>query len=243
MMQKTIHILWLVLCFSLGCFIAASFTNKAEAADPATCVLIGDSITSEVYPSVIGGPKGHPRQLAVNLIQEERGVHIRNLSGPGSSLGAGGAGGFANIVPALEAIGGPFSFTKCIIIQAGTNDFGLGVNMNATVTSFRNILNYARRTKKRVMVVDLIYRSDQANKNKVGLTLDHYRWNRAYICNVEYPDVCKFLSRDGTAFAAMTPNFYTPAEIQVNWAVHLTAAGHRAYADWIKNFAIQHGYF
>lgn len=207
-----------------------------------TWVLIGDSIMSAVSPSTINGPAGTVQQMTASLLQNERGICIRNLSSPGASLGAGGAIGYANITPTLDVLAGIFGYVHGIIVTAGTNDFGTNLNPAQTADSLRRILAWGSKYKRKVLVMDLPYRQKETVKNKIGHALDSYRWVRGVVCN-EYKTTARFATREGTPFATFTPSLYDPAEVAAGGALHLNAAGNRAFADWIKAHAAQGGLF
>lgn len=201
-----------------------------------TCILVGDSIMSDVSTSVIGGTSGHANQLAASLIQSERNVIIRNISSPGASLAAKNFTGFGNVNQTINMIGGLFSYYNCIIIQAGTNDFGRSEKWEDMVVSLRAVLSNARNMKKRVIMTDLVYRANERTLNKLGYNIDTYRWFRAIVCN-EYADVCTFVNREGTVFAKLDKSLYDANEAAKGTELHLNAKGHRAYADWLMKAA------
>lgn len=207
-----------------------------------TCVLIGDSIMSSVHRSAIDGPYGDVKESASSIIQDEANVFIRNISSPGASLGSPDATGFGNVKPTLDMIGGMFNYYNCIIIQAGTNDFGRSIRWEDMVSSLRKIMDVAKANNKKVLMTDLIYRSNENQVNSTSYNMHNYRYLRAVVCN-EYAGTCFFASRTGTVFDTYTPELYDANEIGKNYALHLNAAGHREYANWVISAAKKNNIF
>lgn len=208
-----------------------------------TWIMIGDSIMSSIPPSTLNGSPGSAVQLPQHLLAEECGITVRNISSPGASLGAIGRGGYGNIVPALDTIAGAWNFTNGLIITAGTNDFGTSVSGAAHNEALRKIMAWAKRSGKKVLLMDIPYRQDENKKNKVGLNLGAYRFARAIIGSSEYKGTCYFANRQGTVFDTFTQSLYDPREVAAGKALHLNAEGLRAFTDWIKSAASTAGYF
>lgn len=220
--------------------LAALCIQPAVAAK--TCVLVGDSIMSEVYPTTMNGPYGKAMELAANRIQQEADVIIKNISVPANSLG-GDTFSFANGTEVLQGIGGAYSYYNCVIIQAGTNDFGKSVPLDKTVAALNSLLTEATRANKKVLLMDAIWRRNENTPNSLGLTLGSYRWALAVECN-NHPGVCHFASRTGTVFdSASASPLYTASEIEGVRELHLNAEGHRRYADLVLMKALYYGIF
>jgi hypothetical protein len=217
-----------------------AFTAQAQAAK--TCIMFGDSIMSEVYPSTVGGPNGKAMELASNRAQMEADVIIRNLSSPGHAL-AGPTHSFANGVDLMREVGGMFGYYSCLIIQAGTNDFKRNVPWQDTVASLNAMLSEAQAKGKKVLVMDAIWRRDEATPNALGHTLAVYRWNIAIKCN-EYPGTCFFATRNGTYLndSSASP-LYNANEVENGNELHLNAEGHRRFADWMMYEAAKNSLF
>ena len=212
-----------------------------------TWILMGDSIMSSVSPSKINGPIGSAKQLTAFHLMNERDVSIRNISSPGVSLGHKDFTGWNNsqkVYDTLSTIGGGFSAYNGIIVQVGTNDFGRNVHWGDTVTGLRHILNHAKALNKKVMVMEPIWRRNQDVKNSLGFTLDTYRFFMYLVCMQEFPNNCHYASRSSSSLAtASASKYFDPAEVKAKSEVHLNAAGHRAYADWIKFEAAKKKWF
>lgn len=210
--------------------------------NPKTFLLFGDSIMSSVSPSVVGGNNGAAYELASHLVQEECNVIIKNLSSPGHSIG-GPKHSFANGVDLMREFGGMFSAYDGVILQAGTNDFGRSIPLADTIASLTAILKEAQQAGKKVLVMDSLWRWNEAVSNAQGYTLGGYRWSVATTCN-QYPGVGYFGTRTGSVFdnASASP-LYSADEVATGHELHLNAAGHRAYADWLKSKATAFGLF
>lgn len=210
--------------------------------NPKTFLLFGDSIMSSVSPSAVGGSNGAAYALASHLVQEECNVIIKNLSSPGHSIG-GPQHSFANGVDLMREFGGMFSAYDGVILQAGTNDFGRGIPIADTLAALTAILQEAQLGGKKVLVMDALWRWNEATPNSQGYTLGAYRWNVAITCN-QYPGVGYFCTRTGTVFdnSSASP-LYAANEVASGHELHLNAAGHRAYADWLKSKAAAFGLF
>ncbi len=165
----------------------------------------------------------------------------------GNSLGNKDFSGFAggtNAKAILGTIAGIFNYYNGVIVQVGTNDFSRSVPWSDTVTGLRNILNQARAMKKKVLVMEPIWRRDQNIKNAAGNTLDTYRFFMYIVCVNEYPDVCRYAPRSSSALAdEKAARFYDANEVSKKKELHLNASGHRAYTDWIKLEAAKRKWF
>lgn len=212
----------------IGALLSALVSLPVHAAT--TCVLIGDSIMSGVSPSVIGGPNGRAVELAASVITTRRQVIIKNISSPGNALGPSDYSGFGNVIPTLQMIGGTFSAFNCIIVQAGTNDFGRNININDTTNSLRRIANFAKNNNKKLIVVDPIWRRNEATKNTQGNPLSTYRFYMAIVCQ-EFPTTCTWVPRGPTFDSASASKYYDANERAAGTELHLNAAGQAAWAD------------
>lgn len=213
--------------------------SGASVAATKTCVLIGDSIMSAVSD-------GSSNQLALSLVQNERDVIIRNIASPGASLAATDYTGYnsTQILDTLNRIGGMFSAYNCVIIQAGTNDFGRSANWTDTVTSLRRILTHSRAMSKKVMVLDPIWRANEDVLNSAGGNLNTYRYMTYLVCSQEFSDICHFASRLNTPMGTSAGSAnYSAAEVAAGTQLHPNVAGHRYLADWIKAEAAAAGLF
>lgn len=215
------------------------FAASAQAAK--TCILMGDSIMSNVAPSTIGGPTGKSMELAANRAQMEADVIIRNISSPGNSLG-GSTFSFSNGAQWVAQIAGAFNFYNCVIVQAMTNDFGRNIPWQDSVAALNAIITEVKKSGRKVMVMDAIYRQNEATPNALGHTLAVYRWNIAIACGMQ-PDTCIWASRSGTSLDQGLPELYDPKEVQDGKMLHLNAEGHRRYADWMMYEAAKNGLF
>lgn len=208
-----------------------------------TCVLIGDSIMSAVFPSTVNGPQGSVQQSAPHIIQNEGDVYIRNISSPGAALGASDFTGFGNVKPTIDMISGVFKHYDCIIVQAGTNDFGRSIHPDVMSSSLNTILSTAKAAGKKVLVVDLTYRHNENTPNTAGFNLHTYRMNRAILCMGYYPDICTYANRTGGVFDTYDPTLYDAKEVADGKALHLNAKGNREYANWVISVAKQNNVF
>lgn len=209
-----------------------------------TWVVLGDSIMSRVNSSTVNGMDGTANQLSLHLVSAERNVVIKNLSSPGHSLSATDHTGFGNISTELSNIGGMFSYYDGIIIQAGTNDFERDAKWEDMVISVRKILDHARSMNKKVMMMEPIWRRDEAIPNAQANTLNTYRFFLNIVCNQEYADICHFASIGNTVLGSSAGSIYYDANEQAtSTEVHLNAEGHRKFADWIKLEATSKGWF
>lgn len=223
------------------------FVLSSQAFAMKTCILMGDSIMSSVAPSTIGGPVGRSNQLAASLLMNQRNVSIRNISSPSIAIGINDYSGFGpkqKINDTLGTIGGAWSAYDCIIIQAGTNDFGRSVKWEDTVTNLRIVLTHAKAMKKKVLVMEPIWRRNQNVKNAVGNTLDTYRFFMYLVCMQEYANTCYYESRSSSALAdAKASKYFDANEVKAKSELHLNAAGHRVWAEWVKLAASKYGIF
>lgn len=231
MLKKSILSISLLLTMSQQSF-AASPPNPMQ-----TWVLMGDSIMSAVSPSVVDGPSGTSKQLAANLLMNNKNVSIRNISSPGNSIGHSDFTGFGNtlsVTQSLDRIGGFFGFYNGIIIQAGTNDFGRSVDLPTFKKSLEGILKHAKTRNKKVLLMEPIYRADQNVKNKVGLVLKDYSNAMKNLCTT-YNTHCYFSDMSEEFFNQYSfKSHYDANEVKVGKALHLNASGHERYYRWIE---------
>jgi lysophospholipase L1-like esterase len=219
--------------------VAALLLAVALPSQAAVCALLGDSIAAGS-----GLPTSQSR--FVFLLQAERQVEIRDLSSPGAALGAPGIGGFNNVTTTnqLTALAGMFSYLNCVIIQAGTNDYGRSIPWQDTVTGLTKVLNWARTNNKKVLVLDPIWRAGEEVPNALGHTLNTYRYMNWLTCTSNFADVCSVAHRTnsvmGTAGGAMN---YQSSEVSTGTQLHPNANGQRIIADWIKTEAAASGLF
>jgi hypothetical protein len=207
-----------------------------------TCIMFGDSIMSEVYPSTVSGPTGKAIELAANRVMLQADVNIRNLSSPGKRLG-GSTYSYTDAVTLMRSVGGFFSYYNCVIVAAGTNDYSGSIPVEESVASLKAIIEEAQVRGKRVLVMDMIWRRGEETPNALGLTLGAYRWNIAITCGM-YPDVCIWGSRTGTVFDNSDASaLYSAKEVQEGKELHLNAEGHRRYADWMMLKAAEKSLF
>ena len=220
----------------LAVTLALSF--GAQAAQK-TWLVIGDSIMSSV-------PQGQVKDHVLHLIAAERNVIFKNISSPGTALGATNNTGFNKAATGeiIGTLGGMFSAYDGIIVQAGTNDYGRGIPWENMVVSMYRILNHARTMNKKVLVLDPIWRADEGTPNAIGLTLNTYRYLQFLVCTHHYPDICKFAHRTNTVMGTAAGSaMYDTNEVAVAGQLHPNAMGHRKLADWIEKEAAAVGYF
>ena len=216
-----------------------SITPFTQASAQQTWIVIGDSIMSKAAD-------GQAENLALHLIAAERNIAFKNIAAPGNSLGASNHTGYNNpsTLGALGIIGGMYSAYNGIIIQAGTNDFGLSIPWENTANSLRNILTHARGMQKKVIVMEPIWRSNQHVPNALGYNLDVYRFFMYLVCREEYPDICHYARKEnsllGTSAGYM---LYQNSEVSSGTQLHPNVAGHRVMADWINAEAATAGFF
>lgn len=210
---------------------------SVQAMAGTTCAVIGDSIMSMV-------PQGTAAQHALHLVAAERDVVFKNVSSPGASLGSADKTGFnsSRTTSAMDLIGGTWGWYNCVIVQAGTNDYGRNLPWEDAVISLRRILDRVREDGKHAMVLDPIYRDGENTPNDLGNTLNTYRYMMSVVCQQEYGDICHFAPRASTVMGAFNNN-YDSTEVAQNKRLHPNAAGHRKLADWIKAEAAAAGYF
>ena len=197
-----------------------------------TAILIGDSISSGVL-------SGTSKDLYHHLLQEEKDLTIRNLSAGGLALGKKGFAGFndVNVINTMRRIDGVGGGYDLIIIQAGTNDFGLNVHLGDTITSLKMFLDEARLKNKKVLLMDTLWRHDETTNNASGNPLGTYRLYMWYTCASNYSDVCYHAHRQNSVFDSSNPAYYDTD------LIHPNVQGHRLLADWIKLEASNAGYF
>ncbi len=221
-----------ILAFTF--LLSASFAANAAQ----TWFLFGDSIMSEVFPSTVDGPFGKAMEMAANRIQMERDVNIRNFSSPGKKLG-GDTFSFKDGVTLMKTTGGVFNYYQGVIVQVGTNDYHASVKWQDTVASLIAIIDEAARLKKKVLVMDPIWRRGEESNNALGWTLGSYRWQMAMTCN-KYPGTCFWATRTGTVFDNSGASaLYNANEVRDGKELHLNAEGHRRYADWVMKKAAE----
>lgn len=226
----------------LSMVFAASFaTSFAATAAPVTRnqILIGDSISSAV-------PGGVASQLWTNVVESERNVIIKSIASPAAALGARDHTGFNNqeTLNTIRRIGGYYKYYDNIIIQALTNDFGRDIPIEDTAESLRNILKFARQEKKRVLLMDALWRADENQPNARGYTLHSYRYVATIICVQEFADVCRMAYRKDTVMgSAKAASFYDVREIRGKVQLHPNATGNRHMATWVKQAAARYGMF
>lgn len=202
---------------------------------------------SAVSPTVLDGKHGTANQLTSHLLMSEKNISIRNISSPGNSISHRNYTGFGDtpsVTASLDRIGGFLGFYNGIIIQAGTNDFGRDVHPSNVVKSLRGILKYAKSKNKKVMVMEPIWRRDETVKNKLGFDLNAYRETMKKVCVNEYPTICHYASRQNSKLSnSSASKYFDGNEVKAKGELHLNAAGHRAYADWIKLEAAKKKWF
>lgn len=206
--------------------VALFFSVAANAAQPV--IVIADSIGSNIA-------QGQASQHFLSLVQNERDVLFRVIGSPGSSLGSTDKTGFNSqrVADAIDLISGTYGWYSKLIVQAGTNDFGRSVPLDATVTSLRRILDKVREDGKQAYVLDPIYRDGENVPNAQGHTLNVYRYYSAVVCQQEYGDVCKFVPRSTSGMGSLN-NDYDSTEVALGKRLHPNVTGNRKLADWIK---------
>lgn len=223
-------------------YVAMLISAVCQAAPTAAqhnVVLIGDSISSSV-------PFGDTKNLWANLVAAERNVVLKNISSPGAALGLKDYRGFNNqsTIDSIDRIGGAWSAYSFIIVQAGTNDYGLSVPLNDTIEGLSRILKHARNNKKKVLVLEPIWRNGEEKKNKIGLTLNHYRFVMVSLCVNDYKDVCKAAFRQNTVMGnSASAMYFNPAEVKAKIQLHPDTTGNRHMANWVKQAAAKAGFF
>lgn len=229
-----------VLALLLSLFAAHANANM-------TCILFGDSIGSTVA-------QGTANQHFLHLLTAERNVFFRSVASPGATLGHSDYTGFNSqrAVEIINQVRGLYGWYGCVIIQAGTNDFGRDdpVSVTKTVESLRRILAKVRADGRKALVMEPIYRDGENTPNSVndalcgatGNTLNCYRYFMGVVCQQEYGDVCHFAKRSNTPMGALNNN-YSSVEVMNQERLHPNAVGHRKMADWIKAEAAAAGIF
>lgn len=202
------------------------------------CALIGDSIAA-------GSGLPVPQTRFVHILQVEHDVIIRDLSSPGATLGRTDFMGFnrPDLDTQLSSLGGAFGNLSCIIVQAGTNDFGASIPWEASVEGLVRVLKWAKVRNKRVLVVLPIWRANEQIPNKLGHNLNKYRYMLAVSCTI-YGQWCTVANPIGTLLgSAAGAGYYQSGEVAVGKQLHPDAAGHRLMADWIAAVATSIGIF
>lgn len=201
-----------------------------------TWVVIGDSIMSMVAD-------GQAKDHALTLVSNERDVMFRSLSSPGASTGLAPNLGFNStlVTSEMDSLRGIFNAVDGIIIQVGTNDFGANVTWTDEVASLNRILQYARTNNKKVLMLDIIWRWNEATPNSTGWALWNYRVARAMVCS-SWSDVCTYAARPA-AFDAPSTTLFTASDVATGTQLHPNVAGQRIYANWIESAASAAGLF
>jgi lysophospholipase L1-like esterase len=214
----------------------ALFATGARASQ--TWIVIGDSILSSV-------PQGTASQMALNLVGNERDVIFKSIASPVASLASNDNSGFnsVNTINTLAQIGGVSSAYNGILIQAGTNDFGRSLSPGEGANALRRVMEHARALKKKILMLDPIWRADENKANSAGDVLNAYRLSMFNVCQ-EYKDICYFAHREHTVLGASAgAAYYDETEIAAGKQLHPNAIGHRKLADWIEAEAAAAGFF
>ena len=223
-------------------FVLLAILLFSSATNAATCALIGDSISA-------GYGLTAPQERFAYLLQSENELVIKDLSSPGASLGAAPPFGFNStaIRGQLSNLKGFFNAIDCIIVQAGTNDYGgsasPGVPLKNTMASLKRIMQWARTNGKKVLVLEPIWRAGETANNGQGRPLDHYRYGMYVVCVTQNSDVCTFAHKEGSVMGtSAAATYYLHGEVGAGKQLHPDAAGHRALADWIASRLAAAGY-
>lgn len=215
----------------------ALLTGGAQAATK-TWIVIGDSILS-------GVPQGQSKDMALNLVSNERDVIFKSIASPGAALAVTDNTGFNNqtTLSVIDQIAGFWAYYDGILIQAGTNDFSRSVSWGDTYNATKAIILKAKALGKKVMILDPIWRADEDTPNAAGNVLNQYRWFMWTICG-DYPDTCYFAHRGETVMGTSAgAAFYDATEVAQGKQLHPNVMGHRKLADWIKQEAAKAGFF
>lgn len=224
------------LLIAFACVVFAGMANAT------TCALVGDSISH--------GFGVTPQSRFAHLLQVENALSIKDLSSPGAALGLAPPFGFNSdaINGQLSTLLGFFNAIDCVIVQAGTNDYGgsasPGTPLESTMASLTRITAWARANGKKVLVLEPIWRAGETANNGQGRTLDHYRYGLYVVCVTQNSDVCIFAPKEGSSMGtSLAAAHYLPAEVSNNKQLHPNVTGHRKLADWIANRLTAAGYF
>lgn len=224
------------LLIAFACVVFAGMANAT------TCALVGDSISH--------GFGVAPQSRFAHLLQVENDLIIKDLSSPGLTLGLAPPFGFNSdaIKGQLSTLKGFFNAIDCVIVQAGTNDFGgnasAGAPLESTMASLARITQWSRANGKKVLVLDPIWRADENAINTHGRPLADYRYGLLVVCAVQNSDVCTFINRSSSGIdSAASSGDFLSGEVALGKQLHPNAAGHRKMANWIRSGAAAAGIF
>lgn len=204
------------------------FSQFTFAALQDRCILVGDSIMSNVYEEN-SNTQALSRNLTAHLLEEKANVVIHNFSSPGARMADGGAKGFGavNHLNALNHISGYFK-AQCVIITLGTNDWGSSTTGDY-FAAYKKFVQHARGLGMKVACVSPIWRVDQNQykqaKGDEKRQLWTYRVVTQWACE---QGGGKYI--DGGQAPVQGLQYFGDKN---NGGLHMNTYGHVVFSDWL----------
>lgn len=195
-------------------------------------IVLADSITT--YPT-----GGLPTSLPWFAITQQREVSFVVVGAPASVMGSTLLNGFNHdsLTQDLDRNCGMFWYCSGVIIQAGANDWAVGMSWAQQQQAYIRVLDWAASRQKKVFMVDLIFHreAEAGGNNAGGVSFATMRSNRYLLC-ASRSSYCTFALRP-SQLNADNPAYYASD------GIHLLPAGRSIYTNWLTGFAAQAGLF
>jgi lysophospholipase L1-like esterase len=239
------------LC-AAGATLAIATTAHAQSPGgqlPQRWILAGDSIQAQVFTNAeFNLPGGDARDLTASIIMQDTGVAIQNVSSPGATMsGNGFFAGLKDQRAMVSFIDGFFGATG-IIITIGVNDSGGSVSAATYRSDYAGLVAFALQAGLQVVCVPPLNEPNEVADVNVSRRFA-FQIATYFACtgagvpaeNIFNPAAVGIVPDPADpAKRRLFASSSTNGQIQLD-NIHLSSAGHRAFADRLIDFMVGRG--
>jgi lysophospholipase L1-like esterase len=219
-----------------------SSTHAQSSALPQRWILAGDSIQAQVFANAeLGLTGGDARDLTAAIIMQDTGITVQNVSSPGARLTtASFFPGLKDQRSMIDFIDGFFGATG-IIITIGANDANGTVPVATYQADYGALVRHALSRGLQVICVPPLNEPNEVPNPNVSRRFA-FQLATVFACTgAGVPSANVF----NPAAVGIVPNRDDPAKRRLFAPdeLHLTAPGHRLFADRLIDFMVARGFW
>jgi lysophospholipase L1-like esterase len=222
---------------------SGSRAHAQSTALPQRWIIAGDSIQAQVFANTeLGLPGGDARDLTSAIIMQDTGVAIQNVSSPGGTMSTTSPyfPGLKDQRAMIDFIDGYFGATG-IIITIGVNDANGSVPVGTYQTDYAGLVSHALSRGLQVICVPPLNEPNEVANPSVSRRFA-FQLATVFACTgAGVPSANVF----NPAGVGIVPNPSDPAKRRLFAPdqLHLSAPGHRLFADRLIDFMVARGFW
>jgi lysophospholipase L1-like esterase len=227
----------------LGLCSVPPAVHAQSSALPQRWILAGDSIQAQVFANPqLGLIGGDARDLTAAIIMQDTGIGIQNVSSPGATMTTNTPffPGLKDQRSLIDFIDGFFGATG-IIITIGVNDANGSVAVGTFQNDYAGLVRHALDRGLQVICVPPLNEPNEVADPNVSRRFA-FQLATVFACRAAGVPAANIFN---PAAVGILPNPHDPAKQRLFAPdqVHLTAPGHRLFADRLIDFMAARGFW